>query len=206
MFRDRRNAGAMLAAQLIRYSGKPGVIVFGIPRGGVVVAKVVADSLHLPLKGFVVRKLGAPGNPELAIGAVSHDGKPYWNEDVLRFLSVSSDYKITVLKKEFEEVRRRMKAFGITDSTEVTGQTVIAVDDGIATGATLKAAIDCWRHQGPCKIIVAVPVCSPDTAKEFRSMADEFICLETPSHFASVGQFYERFSQTMDEEVCALLE
>ncbi|MFH1106594.1 MAG: phosphoribosyltransferase family protein [Candidatus Micrarchaeota archaeon] len=204
MFSNRSEAGRLLAEKLGRHANS-GALVLGIPRGGVVVAAEVAKALHLPLSVFVVRKLGAPGNPELAIGAVANDGAAYWNDGVIAHLGVGKGYRRDVLARESGEVRRRLSLLGVSAELDVKGRTVILVDDGIATGATMKAGIRCLRKAGAKKIIVAVPVCPPDAPEQFAGLADDFVCLERPVFFAAVGQFYADFPQVTDVEVKRLL-
>jgi predicted phosphoribosyltransferase len=205
LFSDRVDAGRLLAGRLKRYRGS-GAVVFGIPRGGVVTAAEVARSLHLPLSVLVVRKLGAPNNPELAAGAVANDGNAVWNGDVLQMLGVGEEYKQKILSSEFEEVKRRLQLFGAGAALDVKDKVVIVVDDGIATGATMKAGVQCLRRAGAKKIVVAVPVCPPNSPEEFKGLSDEFVCLELPAGFQAVGQFYAEFSQVGDNEVRRLLK
>ncbi len=204
MFSDRAEAGRLLAGKLGKY-GKTDAVVFGIPRGGVVTAAEVARILKLSLSVLVVRKLGAPYNPELAVGAVANDGKPHWNEDVVAHLGVGEDYKKRILEAEFSEVKRRLALFGVGPELNVKSKIIVVVDDGIATGATMKAGVKCIRNAGAKRIVVAVPVCPPDAPAEFAGLADEFVCLETPAFFQAVGQFYAEFGPVSDEEVKRLL-
>ncbi|MFH1200634.1 MAG: phosphoribosyltransferase family protein [Candidatus Micrarchaeota archaeon] len=204
MFSDRAQAGRMLAEKLKRYANS-GAVVLGIPRGGIVTASEVASELQLPLSVLVVRKLGAPGNPELAIGAVANDGAAYWDEETIAILNVGGDYRKEVLAQEFAEVKRRLELFGSGTGLGVKGKTAIVVDDGIATGSTMKAAVRCVRKAGAKKIVVAVPVCPASAPAEFGDLADEFVFLESPAGFQAVGQFYARFAQVSDEEVRRLL-
>ena len=205
MFANRTEAGAQLAKKLSSYSRDKGVVVLGIPRGGVAVAKEISTALHLPLSVLVIRKLGAPSNPELAIGAVANDGKPVWNTPVLEHLRVSETYPREELARQLVQVRRRMQLFGLSNRFPVHDKLIILVDDGIATGATVKAAISILRKQKVKKIVLAVPVCSGETAVELAALVDEFVCLERPTRFEAVGEFYEDFRQVSDADVKALL-
>lgn len=205
MFRDRVDAGERLAEGLTGFAEQRGVLVLGIPRGGVVVAQAVARMLSLPFSALIVRKLGAPGNPELAIGAVAGDGKPVWNEALLGHLAVPESWKKEELERQLKEVRDRMRRFGLTQDLPLQGKTVVLVDDGVATGATVKAALQVLEMRGCKRRVLAVPVCAPDTAEELRRLADEFVCLEQPQLFTAVGQAYEDFREVSDEDVKKLL-
>ncbi len=206
IFQDRTDAGRQLAEELLSYAGRDDVIVLALPRGGVPVAFEVAQRLGVPLDVFVVRKLGVPGHEELAMGAIASGGVRVLNEDVLYVLPDAQSIVEMVTAIEREELKRRERDYrGDRPAPEVRGRTVILVDDGLATGATMRAAAAALRQQGAAKIIVAVPVGAPSTGHEIRSVADEVVCLQTPGSFMGVGQYYEDFSQTTDEEVRELL-
>jgi putative phosphoribosyl transferase len=206
IFQDRTDAGRQLAEELLSYAGRDDVIVLALPRGGVPVAFEVAQRLGVPLDVFVVRKLGVPGHEELAMGAIASGGVRVLNEDVLYVLPDAQSIVEMVTAIEREELKRRERDYrSDRPAPEVPGRTVILVDDGLATGATMRAAAAALRQQGAAKIIVAVPVGAPSTCHEIRSVADEVACLQTPGSFMGVGQYYEDFSQTTDEEVRELL-
>ena len=188
------------------YAGRDDVIVLALPRGGVPVAFEVAQRVRVPLDVCVVRKLGVPGHEELAMGAIASGGVRVLNEDVLYVLPDAQSIVEMVTAIEREELKRRERDYrSDRPAPEVRGRTVILVDDGLATGATMRAAAAALRQQGAAKIIVAVPVGAPGTCHEIRSVADEVVCLQTPGSFMGVGQYYEDFSQTTDEEVRELL-
>lgn len=203
---DRKDAGRKLAEKLTHYRDKADVIVLGLPRGGVTVAYEIAAVLHCPLDILIVRKIGFPGDPELAVGAVSETGTVVLNEDILSGYGVNSAYIERETFRQKEEIARRIKLFrrgkGIPS---LTGKTVILVDDGVATGATAKAAISTLKQEKIGKLVVALPVASPDTERELSAMADEWICLQAPAGFMAVGQYYRDFTQVEDEEVVAML-
>lgn len=206
-FKDRVEAGRYLAQRLAHYSGAPDAVVLGLPRGGVVVAHEVAVKLGLPLDVFLVRKLGVPGYEELAMGAIASGGVRVMNEDVMRQIRVTDAAVEAVAKREEQELKRREAAFrGNRPPLVVQGLTIILVDDGLATGATMRAAVTALRRQKPARIIIAVPTASPEVCDEFRSDVEEIICGMTPTPFHAVGVWYEDFSQTTDEEVKQLLK
>lgn len=207
MFIDRSDAGQKLAPLLAKYKGKPDVLVIGLPRGGVVLAYEVAHYLGAPLDVICPRKVGAPHNPELAIGAVTETGDGYFNDHLIQQLGVSQSYLEAECAKEKERARQRLALFrkGLPP-LDFKGKTIILVDDGLATGATMKAAIQTARQQQAAKIAVAVPISPPDTAQEIKALCDEFYCLESPWIFQAVGQFYHDFGQTEDAEVVAILQ
>lgn len=205
-FQNRTEAGRLLAEKLARYGGRSDVIVLGLPRGGVPVAFEVAQSLGAPLDVFIVRKLGVPGFEELAAGAIASGGVRVLNEDVLRSLPNAERAIEAVTARETAELERREQKYRDGRSApELRDRVVILVDDGLATGATMRAAVKALRQHGAAKIVVAVPVGPPDTCREVEQEADETICLSTPEFFQAVGQYYEDFSQTTDEEVRELL-
>ena len=201
-FRDRTEAGQLLAAKLRTYERHPDAIVLALPRGGVPVAYEVAVALGLPLDVFVVRKLGVPGYRELAMGAIASGGVRVLNEDVLRALPEASAMVGQVTTQETEELERRERDYrGERPPPDIECRVVILVDDGLATGATMLAGVAALRNKAPAKIVVAVPVCPPETLREVERVADETVALFAPDWFRGVGQFYEDFAQTSDEEV-----
>jgi putative phosphoribosyl transferase len=205
-FPDRAEAGRFLATKLSKYSGRDDVIVLGLPRGGVPVAYEVARALRVPLDVFIVRKLGVPGFEELAVGAIASGGVRVLNEDVARALPNADEIIEAVTKHETAEVERREQKYRAgRPAPEIQGKTAILIDDGLATGATMRAAVKALRQRGAAKIVVAVPVGPLDTCKEFEEEADEVVCASAPEFFQAVGQYYEDFSQTSDEEVRQLL-
>lgn len=207
IYPDRRAAGRWLAAALAKYAGRDEVLVCGLPRGGVPVAAEVARQLRRPLDVLVVRKLGAPEQPELAVGAIGEGGVRVMNEDLLRTLGLSGEAIDRLTAEQNRELERRLRAYRSEhDARPVDGQTVIVVDDGVATGATMRAALQAVRGRGAAKIVAAAPVGASDSVAALADDADEVVVLETPAWFSSVGQWYEDFSQTSDEEVRDLLE
>lgn len=206
MFTDRRDAGRQLSGRLLRYRDGGGIIL-ALPRGGVPVGYEIARSLRVPLDVFVARKLGAPGQPELALGAVAPGGVRILNGRVVREIGVSDDWIEAVTERELDEVGRRMRRFrGARPEPEIRGRTVILVDDGIATGMTVRAAIRAIHEKGPRRVVLAVPVCAEVTAGALTSEVDALICLRTPSDLWAIGLWYESFHQLEDEEVVELLE
>jgi len=207
LFRDRRDAGRVLAEHLRHYADRPDVLVLALPRGGVPVAYEVARALHAPLDVFLVRKLGMPGREEFAIGALASGGVRVLNEEALEYLDVLPAELNAVTERERRELARRERAFrGDRPPPSVQGRTVILVDDGLATGSTMRAALAALREQGPARLVVAVPVGSGDTCADFQHEADEAVCARTPEPFYAVGQWYRDFTQTTDEEVRDLLQ
>jgi predicted phosphoribosyltransferase len=205
-FLNRVEAGRRLAERLSAYGDRDDAIVLGLPRGGVPVAYEVAQQLGLPLDVFVVRKLGVPGYEELAIGAIASGNVSVLNEDVMRALPNSEAVLETVLAQEKIELGRREARYRQDRrARELRGRVVILVDDGLATGATMRAAATALREKGVAKIVVAVPVGAPETCRVLETEVDEVICVSEPAFFHGVGQFYEDFSQTSDEEVRELL-
>jgi putative phosphoribosyl transferase len=206
IFADRREAGRFLASKLKEYADRPDVLVLALPRGGVPVAYEVAQALHAPLDIFLVRKLGLPGREELAMGAIASGGVIVLNEDVVRALGITQDVLESVIAAEHKELERRERSYrGDRPPPDVRGRTVILVDDGLATGSTMRAAVAALRRQGPARIVVAVPIGAPETCSEFEREADDVICAVTPEPFYAVGLWYGDFSQTTDEEVRELL-
>ena len=206
IYRDRTDAGQRLAAQLMDYADRPDVLVLALPRGGVPVAFEVARALRVPLDIFLVRKLGVPGHEELAMGAIASGGVRVLNDDVMRYLDIPGEVIDAVAAREQRELERREHLYrGDRPATDVSGKTVILVDDGLATGSTMRAAALALRKQQPSRIVVAVPVSAQQTCDEYRMGADEIVCAVMPEPFHSVGLWYEDFSQTTDEEVRELL-
>jgi predicted phosphoribosyltransferase len=206
LFRDRAEAGQVLAGKLLAYANRPDVIVLALPRGGVPVAYEVALTLHAPLDVFLVRKLGMPGQEELAMGAIASGGTRVINEEVVGWLNIPAEVIETVAAEEQQELSRREADYrdGLPPP-DVRGRTVILVDDGLATGSTMRAAIAALRQQEPARIVVAVPVGAPDTCAELEREADAVVCAQTQQPFYAVGVWYEDFTQTSDEEVRDLL-
>lgn len=205
-FRDRVEAGQLLARELMDYADRPGVIVLGLPRGGVPVAYEVAAALHAPLDVFVVRKLGTPGQRELAMGAIASGGVRVLNDEVVRSLGIPMSVIDDATEEESRELKRRELAYrGSYTEPEVRGKTVLLIDDGVATGATLRAAIRALNAQHPARLVVAVPTAAGSTFHELRAEVDEFVALMTPEPFFGVGAWYRDFRQTSDEEVTELL-
>jgi predicted phosphoribosyltransferase len=206
MFEDRRDAGRRLGRRLSAYAAAPDVIVLGLPRGGVPVAFEVARAIGASLDVFLVRKLGVPGHEELAMGAIASGGVRFLNEDVVHALGISDATLDEAARVEGRELRRREESYrGGHPAPDVAGRTVILVDDGLATGSSMKAAVAAVRRLQPARVVVAVPVAAEATCRELAAQVDEVICLSTPTYFMAVGQFYEDFSQTTDEEVHRLL-
>jgi putative phosphoribosyl transferase len=208
-FKDRNQAGELLAERLaeLGYDQEPHLLVFGLPRGGVPVAFQVARRLKAPLDVWVVRKLGTPGHEELAMGAIASGGGRVLNQEIVESLQISLDTIAAVEQQQRVELERRERLYrGSRPFPDLTDQTVLLIDDGLATGATMKAAIAAARQKQPRRLVVAVPVAPPDTVAEIQALADQVVCLETPAFFQAVGLWYEHFPQTSDEEVLALLK
>jgi putative phosphoribosyl transferase len=207
LYVDRRHAGRVLASELSKYSGRTDVVVLALPRGGVPVAYEVARRLAAPLDVFVVRKLGVPGHEELAMGALASGGLWVLNEDVVKSLDISKEEILRAIHVENRELFRRERAYrGERAAVDVSRSTVILVDDGLATGATMRVAIQALRKRNPARVVAAVPVAAPETCSELSAEADEMICAATPQPFFAVGPWYDDFSQTTDDEVRELLE
>lgn len=203
-FADRNDAGRKLAQALDRYRGRDNVLILALPRGGVPIGAIIAQHLKANLDLMVVRKLGTPGHEELAMGAIASGGERILNQDVIRLANVSDAALQDVTERERKELERREKAYrGDRPWPDVRGATVMIVDDGLATGATMKAAIKAVRRYQPKELVVAVPVAPPDTIEELRQQVDEVICLETPDAFGGIGRWYRNFGQTSDDEVRA---
>ncbi len=205
VFRNREEAGRLLAEALRGHAG-PGTIVVGLPRGGMPVAFQVARALHAPLDVFVVRKLGVPFQPELAMGAIASGGVLVRNESVLAMLTDAERSLEQARQSEASVLAERERRYrGLRPALDPSGKTVIVVDDGVATGSTMKAAIRALQAAGAARVVAAVPVAPPDTCHELASLADDVVCLQAPRAFSAVGQWYEDFTQTSDEEVESLL-
>ncbi len=205
-FQNRTEAGRLLASRLTDYANHPDILVLGLPRGGVPVAFEVAKALNLPLDICIVRKLGVPGHKELAMGAIASGGVRVLNYDVVSWLGISGKTIDEVAARELRELQRRDRAYrGDRPPLDVRDRTVILVDDGIATGSTMRAAITVLKSQQPQQIIVAVPVAPLETCHEMQAEVDKLVCLMTPEPFYAIGLWYEDFAQTTDEEVRNLL-
>jgi predicted phosphoribosyltransferase len=205
-YADRREAGRVLADRLRDYTGQNDVVVLGLPRGGIPVAYEVARALNAPLDVFVVRKLGLPGHPEYAMGAIASGGVRVLNDDVIRQLHVPPSAVEAVARAEQQELERRERAYrGARQALPMEGRIVILVDDGLATGSTMRAAVLAIRRQFPSQIVVAVPVGAREACRAMDQLADEVVCARMPEPFQAVGLWYEEFEQTTDEEVRRLL-
>jgi predicted phosphoribosyltransferase len=206
LFRDRVDAGRQLAQRLTPYAGRDDVLVLALPRGGVPVAAEIAAALDAPFDVFLVRKLGVPGQPELAMGAIAEGGTTVLNDDLIDSLGTSVEMVERVRARELQELERRQRLYrGVRPRPDVHDRTVILVDDGLATGASMEAAVGALRAMGPARVVVAVPVGARESCARMAALADEVICAQMPEHFAAVGQWYADFSETSDEEVSALL-
>ena len=218
LFQDRADAGRQLAAQLAPFAEAPGVRVLALPRGGVPVGYEVARALHAPLDVFVVRKLGVPWQPELAMGAIASGGTRVLNAEVVRSLGIRSEEIERVAMREQQELEQRERSYrGNRPPLDLQGKTVLLVDDGLATGSSMRAAVRALQaapprapvpqnENGPARVIIAVPVAAAQTCEELRAEGHEVVCAATPEPFMAVGQWYREFSQTTDAEVRELLE
>jgi predicted phosphoribosyltransferase len=201
-FANREQAGRTLAAHLAAYRARPDVLVLALPRGGLPVGEAVAEALEAPLDVFLVRKLGVPGHEELAMGAIAHGGARVLNAEVVATLGLSQEDVERAARREAREIERREREYrGTRPFPDVRGRTVILVDDGLATGATMRVAVVALRQLGPARIVVAAPVGAPESCREVATIADETVCTITPEPFHAVGQFYDDFRQTTDLEV-----
>ena len=207
LFSDRRDAGKKLAQKLSAYAHRSDVVVLALPRGGVPVAYEVALALNAPLDIFTVRKLGLPGHEELAMGAIASGGARVINQDVVRTFNIPQGVVEAVAKQELKELERRERAFrGDREMREIHDKTAILIDDGLATGASMQAALMGLRARDPARIVAAVPTAPLETCEALKPLVDEMICATTPEPFYGVGQWYEDFSQVTDEQVQTLLE
>jgi predicted phosphoribosyltransferase len=207
IFQDREEAGRELGRKLARYAGLPKVIVLALPRGGVPVAFEVARALQAPLDVFLVRKLGFPGHEEYAMGAIASGGARVINERLLAEVGMAPAVVERVVEREERELRRRERAYrGDLPALELTGRTAILVDDGVATGSSMLAAVEAVRERGAREIVVAVPVAPRESIRKLSNAADDVVCIASPEPFLAVGRFYDNFEQTSDEEVLELLE
>lgn len=205
-YRDRRQAGRELAQRLRQYADRSDVVVLALPRGGVPVAFEVAEALGAPLDVFLVRKLGTPGHRELAMGAIASGGVRVINDDVVEWLGITPEEIDRVAADELRELRRREALYKAgREAVPIAGRVVILVDDGLATGSTMRAAVQAVRQQQPSRVVVAVPVGARETCEELQSVADEVVCARMPFPFSAVGQWYLDFQQTTDDEVRQLL-
>jgi predicted phosphoribosyltransferase len=205
-FANRSEAGRLLAERLAGYAGRPDVVVLALPRGGVPLGFEVARALEAPLDVFVVRKVGLPGQEELAVGAIATGGAVVLNRDVVRLVELGPERLDELVARARPELERRERAFrGERAAPELTGRTAILVDDGLATGATMRAAVAAVRQQAPARIVVAVPVAPPATCAALSAEVDELVCLQTPEPFFAVGAWYGEFGATTDDEVRELL-
>ncbi|HEY5259043.1 MAG TPA: phosphoribosyltransferase [Rhabdochlamydiaceae bacterium] len=205
-FKDRYDGGKQLVERLTKYKGDKDALVLGLARGGVITASAVAAGLHLPLNVVVVRKIGAPGEEELALGAIAETGEGIFNEHLISLLGVSSDYLKREIEKQKNIVKVRLSRYRSNcPASELKGKTVILVDDGIATGASMRVAIQWAKSEGAKKIVLAVPVAAPDSLKSMEKEVDEVVCLFSPVYFEAVGSFYKFFDQTEDAEIIRLL-
>jgi len=206
-FRDRPQAGQLLSKKLAGYANREDVIVLALPRGGVPVAREIARSLRTPLDVFLVRKLGVPGQEELAMGAIASGGVRILNQDIVQAMAIPTHVIDSVTATEVQELARRERLYrGDRPAPDVLSRTVILVDDGLATGATMRAAVAALRRMKPRRIVIAVPIAAVPTRQEFAREVDEIVCLHTPEPFFSVGFWYDDFSQTTDEDIREMLE
>jgi putative phosphoribosyl transferase len=206
-FTDRRHAGRVLASRLTKYAGRDDVIVLALPRGGVPVAYEVASALNAPMDVFLVRKLGTPGHRELAMGAIASGGVRVVNEDVVRWYGISEAAIDRIAREEQEELERRERAYrDDRPAPDLADKIVVLIDDGLATGSTMRAAAKAVRARRPARVVIAVPVGAPQTCAELAASADEVICARMPEPFSAVGQWYLNFEQTDDAEVRELLQ
>jgi putative phosphoribosyl transferase len=206
IFQNRTDAGRQLAHQLLAYANRPDILVLALPRGGVPVAFEIARELKVPLDVFVVRKLGVPGQEELAMGAMASGGSYVLNQHLIRAIGLTQDEVNAVIAQEKHELQRRQRLYrNDRPYPDLHNRTVILVDDGLATGATMYAAVNALRKLEPARLIVAVPVAVKEVCDRFRQIADEIVCVQTPDPFDGVGRWYADFSQTTDDEVRELL-
>ena len=205
IFKDRRDAGRQLASRLHHYKDKKDTLVIGLARGGVVTAHEIAQELHLPLGVIIVRKIGAPANEELALGAITETGEGIFNEHLITLLGVSRDYLKKEVEKEKKIASARRALYLQKSPPDLKDQTVLLVDDGIATGASMRVAVKSVKSQRAKRIVLAVPVAAPDSLRLLEKEVDEVVCLYSPEHFEAVIAFYKSFDQTSDEEIVRIL-
>jgi putative phosphoribosyl transferase len=206
-FVDRESSGRALAQKLLKYKGTPDLLIIGLPRGGLVVAYEVARTLQAQLDVFIVRKLGAPYQPELAVGAIAEGGMLLLNDAIVNYLSISKEFIEQTAREQMVELERRQKLYrGNRPMPRIAGRTVIVVDDGLATGATMKVAVRALKRKEPSKLVIAVPVGAASTCQELKEEADELICLMAPESFSAVGAWFENFEQITDLQVRELLQ
>ena len=207
IFKDRQEAGYKLISKLQKYKNKADVIVLGLPRGGIVTAFEIAKGLNLPLDLVVTRKIGAPDNPEFAVGAITEKGEGIFNEATISIYGISQRYIDKEIKKEKKEAERRLRVYRENrPPLNLQGKIAILVDDGVATGLTLRAAIKSVKIKNAKKIVVAVPVIAQDSLEKIENEVDEVVCLDSPLYLSAIGSFYESFTQTEDEEVIELMK
>lgn len=205
-FKNREEAGRLLAEKFTTYKNRQDTLILALVRGGVAVGRALADTLELPLFPYVVRKIGFPGHREFGIGALAESGATFLDEELMKTYGVPFEEIEPIIEEETAEMKRRVQAYNVRPRPVIKGKTVILTDDGAATGGTMFAAIDDVRQQAAGHIVVALPVCPPDTAAKLRQKADELVILQTPANFDAVGKWYRHFPQLEDEEVCALLQ
>lgn len=206
-FKDRRSAGRELAAEFSKYAMQPDILVLGLPRGGIPVAYEIARSIEAPLDVFIVHKLGTPGQPELAMGAIAPNDTLVLNRDIIQLMHIPQSLIDAEIQLQKEGIAKRENAYRMKRQAKpIKGKTVIVVDDGLATGATMKVAVKALRQMLPSKIVVAVPVADEGVCREVGAMVDEIVCAYTPYPLAAIGMWYEDFTQTSDEEVQDLLQ
>lgn len=206
-FKDRLEAGTLLAQRLAAYAGRDDVLILALPRGGVPVGFAISQALNLPFDIILVRKLGVPGHEEYAMGAIASAGVAILHRDVINSLGITMAAVEQVKRRETAELERRERLYRASrPAPSLQDRTVILVDDGLATGATMQAALQAARVGKPARLIVAIPVAPPETCRSLRNLADDIVCLKSPEFFQAVGQWYEHFEQTGDEEVIELLD
>ena len=207
IFKNRLEAGQKLAEKLIKYKDQKNILVIGLPRGGLILAQEIAKKINSSLDIVVPRKIGAPNNPEFAIGAITEEGEPFLNEDIIDYYKISKEYIVQEIAQEKKEAQRRLKVYrGEKEAISYKDKIIILVDDGIATGSTMLAALAFLKKKKVKKIIVAVPVLAKDTIKIIKKEAEELIYLEAPLLFGAIGAFYREFTQTTDQEVIEIMK